>query len=105
MNHAVSRSGFYRAQGHRYRQSLRVRLRHMDRFRRFDEAYYHRFYESLRPAWSAPKSTRTSLRSSSALPVGNRLDLKSVLDIGAGIGLWKHWLEKHEKGVAYTGTE
>ena len=29
----------------------------------------------------------------------------SVLDIGAGIGLWKHWVEKNAKGVQYTGTE
>jgi len=59
MNHAVSRSGFYRAQGHRYRQSLRVDGGTWIGFRRFDEAYYHRFYESPQTRVVSPKSTRT----------------------------------------------
>jgi predicted TPR repeat methyltransferase len=35
----------------------------------------------------------------------NHIEMKSVLDIGAGIGLWKNWIDKHQKGVQYTGTE
>ena len=77
----------------------------MDRFRRFDEAYYHRFYES-------PKTRVVSAEEHDALPAfvfafaaWNRLDIKSVLDIGAGVGHWKRWIEKNEKGVSYTGTE
>ncbi len=31
----------------------------------------------------------------------NKIEVKSVLDIGAGIGLWKHWIEKHAKGTQY----
>ncbi len=86
-------------------QSLRVRLRDMDRFRRFDEAYYHRFYESPQTRVVSPEEHANLASFVVGFARWNRLDLKSVLDIGAGIGLWKHWLEKHDKGIAYTGTE
>lgn len=77
----------------------------MDRFRRFDEAYYHRFYED-------PKTRVTSADEHAALSEFvfsfaryNQIEVKSVLDIGAGVGHWKRWIEKNAKGVAYTGTE
>lgn len=86
-------------------RSLRVRLKVMDRFRRFDEAYYHRFYESPQTRVVSPEEHANLASFVIGFARWNRLDLKSVLDIGAGIGLWKHWLEKHDKGIAYTGTE
>jgi predicted TPR repeat methyltransferase len=77
----------------------------MDRFRRFDEAYYHRFYED-------PKTRVTSADEHGALAEFvfafaryNSLEMKSVLDIGAGVGLWKRWVEKNAKGISYSGTE
>lgn len=77
----------------------------MDRFRRFDEAYYHRFYED-------PKTRVTSQEEHSALAEfvfafarHNHVEMKSMLDVGAGVGLWKRWMEKNAKGVLYTGTE
>jgi len=77
----------------------------MDRFRRFDEAYYQRFYE-------APKTRVVSAHEHAflakfvfAFASWNHIDIKSVLDIGAGVGHWKRWLEKNTKGVKYTGTE
>jgi 2-polyprenyl-3-methyl-5-hydroxy-6-metoxy-1,4-benzoquinol methylase len=77
----------------------------MDRFRRFDEAYYHRFYES-------PQTRVISVDEHAHLAAFvfefarfNKVELKSVLDVGAGTGLWKHWIEKHEKDVQYIGTE
>jgi hypothetical protein len=86
-------------------RSLRVRLKAMDRFRRFDEAYYHRFYESPQTRVVSPEEHANLASFVVGFARWNRLDLKSVLDIGAGIGLWKHWLEKHDKGITYTGTE
>jgi 2-polyprenyl-3-methyl-5-hydroxy-6-metoxy-1,4-benzoquinol methylase len=86
-------------------RNLRVRLKVMDRFRRFDEAYYHRFYESPQTRVVSPEEHANLASFVIGFARWNRLDLKSVLDIGAGIGLWKHWLEKHDKGIAYTGTE
>jgi len=77
----------------------------MDRFRRFDEAYYHRFYESPQTRVVTPEEHAHLASFVFGFARWNRIDLKSVLDIGAGIGLWKHWIEKHEHGLAYTGTE
>src|SRR6478752_6266053 len=86
-------------------QSLRVRLSAMDRFRRFDEAYYHRFYESPQTRVVSPEEHANLASFVVGFARWNRLELKSVLDIGAGVGLWKHWFEKHDKAVSYTGTE
>jgi SAM-dependent methyltransferase len=77
----------------------------MDRFRRFDEAYYHRFYESPKTRVVSPEDHAHLAEFVFAFARWNQVELKSVLDIGAGIGLWKNWMEKNAKGVQYTGTE
>jgi 2-polyprenyl-3-methyl-5-hydroxy-6-metoxy-1,4-benzoquinol methylase len=77
----------------------------MDRFRRFDEAYYHRFYESPQTRVVSAEEHHHRAQFVFSFAEYNKVEMKSVLDIGAGIGLWKHWVEKHQKGVAYTGTE
>jgi SAM-dependent methyltransferase len=35
----------------------------------------------------------------------NMIKIQSVLDVGAGVGLWKRWIAKHHKDVEYVGTE
>jgi hypothetical protein len=77
----------------------------MDRFRRFDEAYYHRFYESKETRVTSPEETAHLCEFVFSFAKYNKIEMKSVLDIGAGVGLWKHWIEKHAKGTQYTGTE
>jgi SAM-dependent methyltransferase len=77
----------------------------MDRFRRFDEAYYHRFYESPKTRVVAPEDHSALAEFVFAFARWNHIELKSVLDIGAGVGLWKYWIEKNVKGVQYSGTE
>ncbi|MEB2312024.1 MAG: class I SAM-dependent methyltransferase [Sorangiineae bacterium] len=77
----------------------------MDRFRRFDEAYYHRFYEALKTRVVSPEEHAELCRFVFAFARYNHLEMKSVLDVGAGIGLWKQYIAKHEKGLQYTGTE
>jgi 2-polyprenyl-3-methyl-5-hydroxy-6-metoxy-1,4-benzoquinol methylase len=77
----------------------------MDRFRRFDEAYYHRFYESKETRVTSPEETAHLCEFVFSFAKYNKVEMKSVLDIGAGIGLWKHWIEKHAKGTQYVGTE
>ncbi len=77
----------------------------MDRFRRFDEAYYHRFYESPQTRVLSPEGHANLAEYVFAFARYNHIEMKSVLDIGAGIGLWKNWIDKHQKGVQYTGTE
>ena len=77
----------------------------MDRFRRFDEAYYHRYYESPQTRVISAEEHANLVEFVFAFARYNRIEIKSVLDIGAGVGLWKQWMDKHAKGIAYTGTE
>jgi len=77
----------------------------MDRFRRFDEAYYHRFYESPKTRVYSPEEHAALATFVFAFLRWNRVEVKTVLDIGAGVALWKYWIEKHEPEVVYTGTE
>jgi 2-polyprenyl-3-methyl-5-hydroxy-6-metoxy-1,4-benzoquinol methylase len=77
----------------------------MDRFRRFDEAYYHRFYENPATRVSSPEEHASLCQFVFSFAEWNHLEVKTVLDIGAGIGLWKQWIQKNQKGVKYTGTE
>ena len=77
----------------------------MDRFRRFDEAYYHRFYENPTTRVHSAEEHANLAEFVFAFSRWNKLEVKSVLDIGAGIGLWQDYIAKYEKGVKYTGTE
>ncbi|HMJ14169.1 MAG TPA: class I SAM-dependent methyltransferase [Polyangiaceae bacterium] len=77
----------------------------MDRFRRFDEAYYHRFYESPKTRVVAPEDHSALAEFVFAFARWNHIEIKSILDIGAGVGLWKYWIEKNVKGALYSGTE
>jgi 2-polyprenyl-3-methyl-5-hydroxy-6-metoxy-1,4-benzoquinol methylase len=77
----------------------------MDRFRRFDEAYYHRFYESPQTRVYSAEEHASLAEFVFAFARWNHIEMKSVLDIGAGVGMWKSWIQKHQKGVQYTGTE
>jgi SAM-dependent methyltransferase len=77
----------------------------MDRFRRFDEAYYHRFYENPSTRVCSPEEHAELCQFVFSFAHWNRLEIKTVLDIGAGVGLWKRWIQKNTKGIQYTGTE
>lgn len=77
----------------------------MDRFRRFDEAYYQRFYEAEDTRVTSPQEHSALAEFVFAFARWNQVDVKSVLDIGAGVGLWKQWIEASAPEVKYTGTE
>jgi hypothetical protein len=77
----------------------------MDRFRRFDEAYYHRFYESPKTRVVEPEEHAALAEFVFAFARYSHVEVKSVLDIGAGIGLWQRWVTANAPGVLYTGTE
>jgi 2-polyprenyl-3-methyl-5-hydroxy-6-metoxy-1,4-benzoquinol methylase len=77
----------------------------MDRFRRFDEAYYHRFYENPTTRVHSSEEHANLAQFVFSFAKWNKQEVKSVLDIGAGVGHWKDWIAKHEKSVKYTGTE
>ena len=77
----------------------------MDQYRRFDEAYYHRFYENPKTRIYGPKEHANLAQYVFSFARWNDIPVQSVLDIGAGIGLWKNWISKNAKEVEYTGTE
>lgn len=77
----------------------------MDRFRRFDEAYYHRYYEDPKTRVFSEAEHAHLAEFVFGFAAWNHLDIESVLDVGAGVGHWKRWIEKHAKHVVYTGTE
>lgn len=77
----------------------------MDRFGQFDQAYYDRFYLSPKTRVVAPDEHAQLAKFVFAFARYNGIELKSVLDIGAGVGLWKTWIEKHAKQTHYVGTE
>ena len=81
------------------------RLRRMDRFQRFDEAYYQRFYEDPKTRVVAPEQHAALCAFVFAFARYNQIEIKSVLDIGAGVGLWKRYVEQKLPGVKYLGTE
>jgi hypothetical protein len=65
----------------------------------FDAAYYRRFYRE-RPVHDRRRVGRlaegvTGLMGWWGLPV------RSVLDVGAGTGLWRSWFRDHRPGVRY----
>lgn len=77
----------------------------MDRYRRFDEAYYQRFYED-------PETRIYSAEEHAHLAAfvfhfaqWSQVDLLEVLDVGAGIGLWEDWIRENAPECSYTGTE
>ena len=77
----------------------------MDQFRRFDEAYYHRFYEDPKTRVVSAEEHANLASFVFSFADYNNLKVKSVLDIGAGVGHWKQWIEKNKKGIKYIGTE
>ena len=77
----------------------------MDRFRRFDEAYYHRFYEDPKTRVCSEEDHAALAEYVFAIARYNSIGIETVLDVGAGVGLWKRWLAKHQKGASYLGTE
>ncbi len=77
----------------------------MDRFRRFDEAYYQRFYEDPNTRVVSAVEHGALAEFVFAFARWNHLELKSVLDIGAGVGLWQQWIKENAPEVKYTGTE
>ncbi|MDX2055845.1 MAG: class I SAM-dependent methyltransferase [Polyangiaceae bacterium] len=77
----------------------------MERFERFDDAYYKRFYVDPTTRVVSAAEHAALARFVFGFAEWNKIEVKNVLDIGAGIGLWKKWIEKNAKGVAYEGTE
>jgi hypothetical protein len=71
----------------------------------FDEAYYQRYYGSSRTrVHSADEVARLCVAVVSFIEWW-RYPLGTVLDVGAGVGLWRDWFAKKRPSVRYRSTE
>jgi hypothetical protein len=71
---------------------------------RFDAAYYRRHYQGPRRAHGAAEVARLAGGICGLLD-WYRVDLRAVLDVGAGPGFWRDWFKKHRPSVRYRSTD
>jgi SAM-dependent methyltransferase len=67
---------------------------------RFDADYFRRFYDGPGKTHSAAEIGRLAC-GVDGLAAWLGVELRSVLDVGAGTGLWRTWFRKHRPGVRY----
>jgi trans-aconitate methyltransferase len=72
---------------------------------RFDAAYYRRFYEDPRTRVAAPGETRALADFVCGYLRYADLPVRSVLDMGCGMGAWKNEIARHFPAAGYTGVE
>ena len=72
----------------------------------FDAAYFDRFYESRRLRVYGPREIGHLARGVTELIAWwSGGDPDSVLDVGAGSGLWRDWFARHKPGVRYRSVD
>ena len=67
----------------------------------FDAAYFKRFYESRRSRVYGREQIDHLARGVTGFIQWFGGSIESVLDVGAGTGLWKEWFREHHPAVAY----
>jgi Methyltransferase domain len=72
---------------------------------RFDAAYFDRFYGSRKTRVHGPAEVARLARGVTGMIGWFGGELRSVLDVGAGAGLWRDWFAKHREGVRYLSTD
>lgn len=77
----------------------------MDLHAQFDQAYYDRFYLSPKTRVISADEHAHLARFVFEFAKYNGIEIESVLDVGAGVGLWKRWIAKNSKNTTYLGTE
>lgn len=71
----------------------------------FDETYYRRFYESKATRVYGKAEIAHLARGVTELITWYGGEVRSVLDVGAGVGLWRDWFRAHKPDVRYLSTE
>jgi SAM-dependent methyltransferase len=71
----------------------------------FDAAYYQRFYESRRTRVYGPEEVAKLAHGVTGFIGWFGGDLRSVLDVGAGSGLWRDWFKENLPAVKYRSTD
>jgi len=71
----------------------------------FDARYFRRYYESLGSRVYGANQIAQLAQGVTGLVGWFGGDLDSVLDVGAGIGLWTDWFAVHRPGVRYVSVD
>jgi len=71
----------------------------------FDERYYGRYYTDVRTRVHGPRDIANLCTAVTAMLAWWRAPLATVLDVGAGVGLWRDWFAKHRPRTKYRSTE
>lgn len=72
---------------------------------RFDAAYYQRFYEDPRTRVYDQKRHAKLINGVVGFAEWFGLELRDVLDVGAGLGWWGQWLKKNRPKAKVVSTE
>jgi 2-polyprenyl-3-methyl-5-hydroxy-6-metoxy-1,4-benzoquinol methylase len=67
----------------------------------FDASYFRRFYESRRSRVYGKEQVDSLARGVTGFVQWFGGEIERVLDVGAGIGLWKDWFSEHMPEVRY----
>lgn len=71
----------------------------------FDSAYFDRFYESSKSRVYGAREVAHLARGVTGMITWFGGELRSVIDVGAGTGLWRDWFRKHKPKVRYVSTD
>lgn len=71
----------------------------------FDAGYYGKYYGSARTRVHGAKEIARLCNAVTSMLDWWGAPLDSVLDVGAGVGLWRDWFAKHRPATAYRTTE
>jgi hypothetical protein len=72
---------------------------------RFDAAYFQRFYESKRTRVYGKKEVADLASGVVGFLGWFHARLDAVLEIGAGVGMWRDWFGRHRPAVRYVSTD
>jgi hypothetical protein len=72
---------------------------------RFDEQYFRRFYESKRTRVYGEADIARLASGVLGMVEWFGGEVKSVVDLGAGIGLWRDWFKKNRPKIRYVSTD
>src|SRR3954452_18366651 len=71
----------------------------------FDAGYYGRYYKSARTRVHGAKEIAKLCTAITAMLDWWHVPIDTVLDVGAGVGLWRDWFKKHRPRTTYRSTE
>ncbi len=72
---------------------------------RFDAGYFDRFYGSRKTRVHGKARVARLARGVTEMIAWFGGDIRSVLDIGAGAGLWRDWFAENKRSVRYVSTD